>query len=90
MTKYGPKCYYAKGITEIVFINGKADWITVNGMSHASFDKRSLALLGFSVHTPTFENDWTMRWESISGFLDVSFFLSDSNIDYAYIKVKTK
>ncbi len=36
-SKYGNKCQYTKGETEVVFINGKADWITVEGIDSVPF-----------------------------------------------------
>lgn len=53
VTKYGKKCYYNMGLTEIVFINGKADWITTNNMSNSSFGKSSLSKLGLPVKSPS-------------------------------------
>ncbi|KGF72849.1 hypothetical protein DO97_03735 [Neosynechococcus sphagnicola sy1] len=89
-SKYGRKCIYTKADTEIVFIKGKADWITINKMPGAKYDKSSLALLGFPVKTPTFANLNAMRWGNIPGFLEVSFFPEGSSISYAYIKTKTE
>ena len=41
-SKYGPKLSYRDGKVEVVFIDGKADWITVSGMSGVPFDSNSI------------------------------------------------
>lgn len=89
-SKYGKKCQYEKGQTEIVFINGEADWITVEGIDQVPFSKAGLGALGLKEANPTFTNAFTMRWEQIQGLREVSLFKGASASDYAYIKVKTK
>jgi len=88
--KYGKKCQYKKGETEIVFIKGKADWITVEGIDNVPFSKSALSALGLKEKSPSFKNNFTLRWEPIQGLLSVSVFKGASKSDYAYIKVKTK
>ena len=88
--KYGLKCQYKKGETEIVFIKGKADWITVEGIDNVSFSKSALTALGLKEEHPSFKNNFTLRWEPIQGLRSVSVFKGASKSDYAYIKVKTK
>lgn len=89
-SKYGKKCQYKKGETEIVFINGKADWITIEGIDSIPFSKSALTALGLKKTNPSFSNKFTLRWNSIQGMREVSIFKGASNSDYAYIKVKTK
>ena len=89
-SKYGTKCQYSRGETEIVFINNKADWITVEGIDQVPFSKAALGALGLKEAAPSFTNAFTMRWESIPGLREVSLFKGESASDYAYIKVKTK
>jgi len=89
-SKYGKKCQFKKGETEIVFIKGKADWITVEGIDNVPFSKSALSALGLREKRPSFKNDFTLRWESIQGLRSVSVFKGTSKSDYAYIKVKTK
>ena len=89
-SKYGKKCQYKKGETEIVFIKGKADWITVEGVDNVPFSKSALSTLGLKETYPSFKNNFTLRWEPIQGFRSVSLFKGASMSDYAYIKVKTK
>ena len=89
-TKHGKKCQYKIGETEIVFIDSKADWITVEGLDSIPFSKSALSALGLKAVNPSFNNNFTLRWESIQGLREVSIFKGASTSDYAYIKVKTK
>ena len=89
-SKYGKKCQYQKGETEVVFIKGKADWITVEGIDLIPFSKSALSAIGLKEARPSFSNDFTLRWDSIQGLMEVSIFKGASKSDYAYIKVKTK
>ncbi len=89
-SKYGKKCQYQKGETEIVFINGKADWITVEGIDHIPFSKSALNAIGLNEASPSFSNNLTLRWDSTQGLMEVSIFKGALMSDYAYIKVITK
>jgi hypothetical protein len=87
--KYGKKCYYTTGETEIVFIKGKADWITVESMDSVPFSKSALSALGLKEMRPTAKSSFVLKWEPIQGLRSVSVFKGASNADNAYIKVKT-
>lgn len=89
-SKYGKKCLYQKAETEIVFINAKADWITIEGLDHVPFNANVLSSLGLKASVPSFSNSSTLRWNSVQGMLEVSVFKGASLSDYAYIKVQTK
>lgn len=89
-SKYGEKCQFDKSETEIVFINGKADWITVEGLDDKPFSNSTIELLGFKPKTPTFSDAFTKRWEPLQGLVSVSLFKGGSNSDFAYIKAYTK
>ncbi|WP_345848454.1 hypothetical protein [Shewanella algae] len=88
-SKYGEKCQFKMAETEVVFIKGKADWITVEGMDHIPFSKEALKEIGLETSKPTFKNGFTKRWEPYKGFKSVSLFKGGNNCDYAYIKVFT-
>lgn len=89
-TKYGEKCSFTPGETEIVFIDGKADWITVNDMAALPYSEDSLAALGLPVVSPAFRGQDSLRWGSIAGLREVTFFSSGESVWYAYIKAKTE
>ncbi len=88
-SKYGIKCQYSRGETEIVFIGGKADWITIEGIDQVPFDNSALTSIGLPQVKPTFKNNFTLRWEPYQSLRSVSIFKGASNSDYAYIKAKT-
>lgn len=87
--KYGEKCEYSKARTEIVFINNKADWITVNQLNNIPYSADALEFIGIPKSSPSFSNDNVMRWKNINGFLEIAIFPSGKKVNYAYIKVKT-
>lgn len=87
--KRGTKCDYNDGSIEIVYIDGKADWITVNGLEQVPFTDAGIMRLGFSQKSPSFHSPMVMRWSSLPGVLEVSMFKGQTGTDYAYIKVKT-
>lgn len=80
----------SKGETEIVFINGNADWITIEDIDEIPFNKSALSAIGLKEARPSFSSNLTLRWNSIQGLMEVSIFKGTSKADYAYIKVKTK
>ena len=89
-TKYGEQCFFEKVDTEVVFIDGRADWITVNKMSTVPYSKEGLAALGLPVAEPVFNSPSIMRWENLAGILEISLLSQGKSADYAYIKVKTR
>ena len=89
-TKYGEQCFYEKADTEIMFIDGKADWITINKMNGLPYSKESLAALGLPVAEPVFNSASIMRWDNLAGILEVSLLSQGKSVGYAYIKVKTR
>lgn len=90
ISKYGEKCQFEKAETEIVFIEGRADWITVEGLDEIPFSNSTLEFLGFASRKPTFSNSFTKRWEPLQGLRSVSLFKGGDNSDYAYIKAYTR
>ena len=89
-TKYGEKCSYSKSDTEIVFIKGKADWVTVEAMDSVPFNQSALESIGLKSTRPPFKNNFTLRWSGLNGLYEVSIFKGGNNCDYAYIKAFTK
>ena len=89
-SKYGEACQYQKGETHIVYINGKADWITVEDIDQIPFSTNALTAIGLNPTQPSFKDGYSLQWSSIQGLMEVSIFKGASSSDYAYIKVKTK
>lgn len=90
ITKYGRKCSYILADTEVVFINDKADWITVEGIDNIPFNNDVLKSLGLIPKAPIFKNGFTLRWTYIQGLKEITVFKGPENSDYAYIKALTK
>jgi hypothetical protein len=76
---------------EIVFIDNKADWITVNEVGSFPLSVEAIKLLGLPTTSPSFQNpDNVIRWSSVSGIKEISAFSNGSGgISYLYIHCKT-
>lgn len=84
-----PKFTYKDGSVEIVYINGKADWITIT-LKNGTFNKTALGIIGLPIADPTFSSPNVLRWENYEGIRDLSLFSKpDGTIDYFYIKTIT-
>lgn len=93
-----PKCSYRDGNVEVVFIKGKADWITVYGTDsrapasalEVSFDAASLAQLGLS-GSPTATSPIGVFWKgSVQGAREVTMFgQKGGKVSYFYVKAFT-
>jgi len=85
------KAFYQSGKFEILFINGKSDWITINNLSDHELSENNIELLGLPRSAPAFNNPAiTIRWEAVEGIKTISFFNNGSGkIDYVNIKVTT-
>ncbi len=89
-TKYGKSLVYQKGKVEIVYIKGKADWITVNDLKGETFDETSTKALGIEAAKPTFKGPTVIRWEPAGKLISVAVFELNEKADHAYVKVTTK
>ena len=87
--KQGKRCAYRNGQVEVVFIGGKADWMTINGMSETIFSPSALTAIGLEEREPTVRTPFLLRWEPTQGFKSVSIFKGKTGVDYAYIRSKT-
>jgi hypothetical protein len=85
-----PKCGFKGSQVEVVFIGGKADWITVKNPD-VGFEEKSIEYLGLQPKDPDLANDFVMRWNGIGGFHQVSAFpgAGTKKVDYFYIKALT-
>lgn len=86
------KSYYESDKFEIVFINNKADWITINKVSNIDNAKDNIILLGLAESEPSYQGtDNTLRWKNIENIKEITFFDNGSGkIDYIYIKAETE
>jgi hypothetical protein len=71
---------------EIVFIDGIADWITINDPA-IPFEVESLIELGLDLEPPSFKTHYIMRWKNLNPFTEITFFSRTQNIvDYILVK----
>lgn len=66
------KCFYKGGLVEIVYIHGKADWITLMFLGNIPMPDNSssiLELVGLPPREPSWESPGRMlRWDNFAGF----------------------
>ncbi len=88
-SKYGERCKYAKAETQIVFIKGHADWISVDNMGDLRYGDDAIKRLGLKPARPDTDNQHVISWKGIQGLLEVSLFPASGKVRYAYIKART-
>lgn len=86
------KCNYQNNKFEIIFINEKADWITINDLSEYDFNEENIEIFGLTKVQPEFKNPNNLiRWKNIEGLNEITIFNNGlDKISYAYIKVLTE
>lgn len=81
---------YRGGEIEVVYVDGKADWITFNPSSPLRYLPASLAAIGVHPREPTTRAQAAMRWTNIPGVREVSMFPGQgAMLSYIYIKTRT-
>jgi len=92
MERNEPELSYRNEKVAVVFINGKADWITVSELSNVPFTPAAIGAIGLAAKTPpSFGNSNVIRWEPYNRYRDVSIFPSnDGKVDYIYVRAFTK
>lgn len=94
-TKYGPKCTYVSeksGVQwEVVFIKGRADWITITpgDARPVPFDENAITAIGLAKERPTSSSRNELRWDHVQGLRSVVFHVKGSRVWYCYVRVKT-
>lgn len=84
-----PKYLYRKDSVEVIYIGGKADRITVNGLAGYQFAPAVSQGLGLSPEQPGFSNSDVMRWYNYEGLREVMAF-NDGQGKVNYMLIKTK
>ena len=81
-------CTYGPHEDEVLFVRGKADMITVQGMDAVAFNADALDALGLGRVAPDHADTHAIRWESIPGLVEVAVFPgAGGSVEYAYVKV---
>lgn len=94
-TKYGPKVTYhleSGAKITIIYIGGKADWITMTPRpgKNVPFSPEAIAGIVLEPSPPTFRSAETIRWENKQGLREVSIHAGPGGtVGYFYIKVRT-
>ena len=76
-----PLYLYAGSNIEVVFTEGKADWIAIYGtenpyggkLRQMAFDQSTLAALGLPIAAPKFSRSTHLRWDNYSGMKEIWF-----------------
>ena len=70
-----PRWWYLDQNVEIVFVDGKAEWITLYDMTDIPFARSALRALGLPDREPTFINPrGDLRWNNIPGVKELNVF----------------
>ena len=86
-SRQGISCRFAAHGTEIVFVQDKAERITINDLDDVSYDKAVITRFGLKNQEPEVSTEETISWGNITGIAAVSLFPDKDKIDYALIAV---
>ncbi len=84
---HSQRCNYANRV-EVVYIDGRADWITVSfPYGRYPLEPRSLGLLGLPVSEPQAGDENQMNWTDIKGLRSLQMVGDENGALFARIKV---
>ncbi len=84
---HSTRCNYANRV-EVVYIDGRADWITVSfPYGRYALEPQSLGLLGLPVSEPQAGDENQMSWTTIKGVRSLQMVGDDNGALFARIKV---
>ncbi|MDP9140426.1 MAG: hypothetical protein M3O62_06495, partial [Pseudomonadota bacterium] len=88
---HSTRCNYANRV-EVVYIDGRADWITVSfPYGRYTLEPRTLGLLGLPVSEPqtvdASQSAWQMSWTGIKGLRSLQMVGDENGALFARIKV---
>lgn len=86
-----PDLYYQGDSVEVVYVDGRAEWISVYRLTNLPFSPDALRALGIATSAPpSFSGQGVIRWENFQHpkFKGVYLFPSvGGRVDHAYIQV---
>ena len=88
-TLHSRRCSYAPGSTEIVYIDGKADWLTVTALGESPLDDALLMRIGLKAAKPGSASDEERVWTGLSGLREVRAYGSPERAQFLRVKVKS-
>jgi hypothetical protein len=86
---YATRCRYAPGDTEVEFIAGKADWITVGSPGELKFEPAALARIGLVARKPDETRADELVWTGLAGLREVRVVGDGEHVEFIRIKVKS-
>lgn len=88
-SRYSRRCHYAPGSTEVVYIDGKADWLTVTALGEAPLDEQLLMRIGLQPVRPGTASGEEWVWASLGGLREVRAYGTPERAQFLRIKVKS-
>lgn len=88
-TLHSRRCSYAPGSTEIVYIDGKADWLTVTALGESPLDDALLMRIGLKAAKPGIASDEERVWTDLAGLREVRAYGVPERAQFLRIKVKS-
>lgn len=86
-----PVLYYQEGQTEVTYVDGKAEWITMRNLNQLPFSPEALPALGITnAGEPSFADPGVIRWENrkYPPLHGIYLYPAEGNqLGYAYIQV---
>lgn len=86
---YSRRCRYAPGATEIVYIDGHADWLTVQALGEAALDDALLMRIGLVPKPAGTVAESERVWTDLVGLREVRAVGRDGRAEFLRIKVKS-
>lgn len=86
---YSRRCSYAPGSTEIVYIDGRADWLTVTALGESPLDDQLLMRVGLKAAKPASSSDEERIWTDLPNLREVRAFGTPERAQFLRIKVKS-
>jgi hypothetical protein len=88
-SRYSRRCRYAPGATEVVYIDGKADWLTVTALGDAPLDDQLLMRIGLQPAPAGTASDQERVWLTLGGLREVRAYGTPDRAQFLRIKVKS-
>lgn len=88
-TLYSSRCRYSPGRIEVVFIDGRADWMTVADFGETPFTPAAVKRMGLPEAPPAARDGEQMQWSDLAGLKSVQIVGDGKRIEFARVKART-
>lgn len=87
-----PAHFYRDGQIEVVFVKGRAEWITISHLQRIPYGPHVLGAFGLPETEPVFISVDVVRWQDVAGVKEISIFPvhGGRSVEYASIFVSTE